>query len=106
MLVFFAGRQTSISAPPTAPAQDRIQLWSDGLLLFRQSPLFGIGRDQFDKAEGLVAHNSYVHTFAKLGLFGGFFFIGAFVVALESLYRLGTSGRSILDPDLRRLHPT
>jgi O-antigen ligase len=104
MLVFFAGRQTDLSTSH-GTGQDRIQLWSEGLLQFRHAPLFGIGRDEFDKAAGLVAHNSYVHTFAELGFLGGMFFIGAFVVALESLYRLGTDGRRILDPDLRRLHP-
>jgi hypothetical protein len=104
MLVFFAGRQTDLSTSH-GTGQDRIQLWSEGLLQFRHSPLFGIGRDQFDKTAGLVAHNSYVHAFAELGFLGGMFFIGAFVVALQSLYRLGTDGRRILDPQLRRLHP-
>ncbi len=104
LFVFFAGRQTDLSTSG-GTGQERIQLWSEGLVQFRQSPLFGIGRDRFDQEVGLVAHNSYVHAFAELGFLGGMFFVGAFVLALGSLYRLSADGRHILDPDLRRMHP-
>lgn len=104
LLVVFAGRQTSISTSE-GTAQERIQIWSDGLALFRQAPLFGIGVDEYDKQVGHVAHNSYIHAFVEMGLFGGFFYVGAFALALESFYRYSTSGRLILDPELRRLYP-
>lgn len=103
ILLLFAGRQTSISTTE-GTAQERIQFWSDGLSLFRGSPLFGIGVGEYDKNVGHVAHNSYIHAFVELGLFGGYFYVGAFALALESLYRLGAR-RRIFDPELRRLHP-
>jgi O-antigen ligase len=104
LLVVFAGRQTSISTSE-GTAQERIQIWSDGLALFRQSPLFGIGVHEYDRQVGHVAHNSYIHAFVEMGLLGGFFYVGAFALALGSFYRLGTAGRIILDPELRRLYP-
>lgn len=103
ILLLFAGRQTNISTSE-GTAKERIQIWSDGLMQFRQSPLFGIGVNEYDKNVGHVAHNSYIHMFVEQGFLGGFFYVGAFALALESLYRIGV-GRRILDPELRRLHP-
>jgi O-antigen ligase len=104
VMLVFAGRQTNLSTSE-GTAQERIQIWSDGLALFRQSPLFGVGEGEYDRSIGHVAHNSYIHAFTELGLLGGFFYIGAFALAVESFYRFGANGRRILDPELRRLHP-
>jgi O-antigen ligase len=104
LFILFAGRQTSISTTD-GTAQERIQIWREGVMLFRQAPLFGIGADEYNKEVGRAAHNSYLHTYTELGAFGGFLFVGAYALALTSLYRLGTGGRRILDPELRRLYP-
>lgn len=103
LLVVFAGRQTNLSTT-SGTSQERIQLWSDALAAFRSAPLLGIGRGAFAKTAGLVAHNSYLHTFAELGFLGGTCFVGAFWIVLAALGRLG-AGRRILDPDLRHLYP-
>ena len=104
VFVLFAGRQTSISASDDT-GQDRIQLWSAGMLLFRQSPLFGIGQNRYAEEVGLVAHNSFVHAFTELGLFGGTLFAGAFYYALATLHGLGPWRSSLADPELGRLRP-
>ncbi len=104
LFLVFAGRQTNLSTG-VATGQSRIQLWSDGLMLFRQQPIFGIGVDNYDRTIGHVAHNSYLQAFTEMGLLGGTLFLGAFAVALVGLHRLGSSGRRIVDPELRRLHP-
>lgn len=104
LLLVFAGRQTDLSTS-AGTSQERIRLWSDGLELFRAAPLFGIGSNLSEAEVGQAAHNSYLHAFRDLGLLGGYFFAGAFAVALASFYRIGTDGRQILDPELRRLHP-
>jgi O-antigen ligase len=105
VFIVFAGRQTQFSTD-SGTGQDRIQIWRDGIALFKDAPLFGIGQGQYDKEVGLVAHNSYLHMFTELGFGGGVLFLGAAALSLGLLYRIRRgSGRTIVDPDLRRLHP-
>jgi hypothetical protein len=104
LFIGFAGRQTSISTATTT-GQERIQIWSDGLMLFRQAPLFGIGANKYHEEVGHVAHNSYLHAFTELGVFGGVLFVGAVYCALWSLARVRWGGRQVLQPELNRLHP-
>jgi O-antigen ligase len=87
-------------------SQTRIQLWSEGLVLFRQAPLFGIGMGNYADEAVQVAHNSFIHCFTELGFFGGTLFLGAFYLAVREVYRYGRGPfGGILDPDLRRLQP-
>lgn len=104
LFVAFAGRQTDISAS-AGTGQERIQIWSDGLMLFRTAPVFGVGMNEYEIFVGHVAHNSYLQAFTELGVLGGTLFLGAFFLALTALRRMGTEGRRIVDPELRRLHP-
>ena len=103
-LVVFGGRQTDLSAKENTGLQ-RVQLWSDALMALRQDPLFGAGHDKFKEQAGLVAHNSYVHCYAELGLAGGTLFVGAFYLGLARLGRLGGRGVRVADPELHRLRP-
>jgi len=77
LLVVFAGRMTTISTGEDT-AQSRIQLWSDGLTFFQSSPLTGVGADNYTKYSSHVAHNSFIHCYTELGLFGGTFFVAPF----------------------------
>jgi hypothetical protein len=119
LFLVFAGRMTSISASE-GTGQSRIQLWSDGLTFFQQAPFFGIGMDGYSKVSRHVAHNSYIHCYAELGLFGGTLFLGAFYFALRGLYSARPDaedpdepevrpGAAVTPPpesaELRRLHP-
>jgi hypothetical protein len=104
LLIAFGGRQTELSTG-TGTGQERIQIWSDGLLMFRDAPLFGVGMNEFDKLVGHVAHNSYLQAFAELGLLGGTLFVGAVYLAMSVLWRARARDREIVDPKLRRLHP-
>jgi putative inorganic carbon (hco3(-)) transporter len=85
--------------------QTRIQLWSEGFALFKQSPLRGIGWGQYAEQIGQVAHNSYVHSFVELGFLGGVLFVGAWYVAAWSLYKLSAPGVRFADSETRRLRP-
>jgi O-antigen ligase len=85
-------------------AQQRIQLWKEGLDLLREAPVFGVGCNEFAERAGLVAHNSFVHCYAELGVFGGTLFTGAFFCAFWTLQRLGSRRVPTLHPELRRLH--
>lgn len=108
LFIVFAGRMTSISADE-GTGQSRIQLWSDGLYIFRLSPLFGIGMDNFLQFSSHVVHHSFIHCFTELGLIGGTLFLGAFYFALKGMYDLRAKADdpagTEADLELRRLHP-
>jgi putative inorganic carbon (HCO3(-)) transporter len=104
MFFLFAGRQTDLDVGE-GTAQSRIQLWSEGLTLFRRAPVFGFGYGSFAEEVGLVAHNSFVHTFAELGFIGGTLFLGAFAFGFRTLKRIGGSMTRSTDADLVRLRP-
>jgi len=58
-----------------ASAQGRIQAWSAGIQMFKMRPLYGVGFAKFrDHNDNIVAHNSFVHSFAELGLLGALCF--------------------------------
>ena len=104
VLLLVGGRQANITTG-SGTGQERIQLWNEGLILFRRAPLFGIGYNMYADEVGLVAHNSYIHCYTELGFFGGTLFLGAFCLALTGLRQLGSGRISIPDPELRRLRP-
>jgi len=109
LLAIFAGRMTNISSDE-GTGQSRIQLWSDGLQLLQQSPLIGIGVDNYRQFSKHVAHNSFIHCYAEMGLFGGSLFVSAFFLAIKGLYELRrkpTTSPDEIDtnPELMRMHP-
>jgi hypothetical protein len=109
LLAIFAGRMTNISSDE-GTGQSRIQLWSDGLQLLQQSPIVGIGADNYRQFSKHVAHNSFIHCYAEMGLFGGSLFVGAFFLALKGLYELRKKPACAIDevetdPELLRMHP-
>lgn len=98
--LFGGGRQTDLNIEG-GTGQQRIQLWSDGFLAVRSSPLFGIGVGKYPELTGgLGAHNSFVHAYVETGLLGGTLFLGAFYLSLTGLYRLRDPRMGLRDPDL------
>ena len=59
-------------------AQSRIHAWAAGWVMLKSHPLTGVGFGQFMEFHERVAHNSFVHTFAELGLIGAFCLVGMF----------------------------
>jgi O-antigen ligase len=88
---------------------ERLELWRDGLDLFKQAPVFGIGYGNFVDEVRKVAHNSYVQSFAELGFVGGTLFLGTMWFAFmgfKSMRRMLRSGRYLqVSAEFRRLHP-
>ncbi len=84
---------------------ERAEYWSDGLMLFKASPFFGIGYGFYAEEIGHVAHNSFVHGFVELGFFGGSLFLGVFVIATWQIWQLLRVRHEIADPALRHLLP-
>ncbi|MCI0455473.1 MAG: O-antigen ligase family protein [Gemmataceae bacterium] len=103
VIVALAGRLTNIDGGGTG--QSRIELWSEGLQMLRSAPLFGVGMNEFGKHASHVAHNSFIHCFAELGLFGGTLFLGAFFCAVVSLRRSGTRKAPLAGLEMARLQP-
>ncbi len=104
ILALSSGRQTSLSTSQ-GTSQQRIQLWVTGFEMLRESPILGVGVSQFAKRAGLVAHNSFVHAFAELGLLGGTLFFGAYYHIITSLWRIGSKSAMIQNLDVRRMCP-
>jgi len=102
VLVLFGGRMTRIEVEG-GTGQHRIQLWREALGLVREYPLFGVGQGLLPDYTRLVAHNSYVHSFAELGIFGGTCFIGIVYLSISQLIRLRRYEAAIPDPEMRRL---
>jgi O-antigen ligase len=78
------------------------------LTIWRQWPIFGLGEGMLVEETGAVAHNSFIHCFAELGIFGGTVFVSCFLAAGLGLWALrGQLGRSQgtnrLTPELRDL---
>jgi putative inorganic carbon (HCO3(-)) transporter len=83
-LNFSGGREISMQA-----GSNRFMLWGDGLALFKSSPLFGVGFENFANAnQGQTAHNSFVVCLAELGLFGYAFWVALLVCTFSELKAL------------------
>jgi hypothetical protein len=104
------GRQTDMSSGfQGGTGQARMELWADGLVELKSSPLFGIGFNSYGDQVGLVAHNSFIHAFVELGLVGGGLFLGAFWFSAVSFWkinrRIRSEGRLTTSFTFRRMHP-
>ncbi|MEZ6146011.1 MAG: O-antigen ligase domain-containing protein [Planctomycetaceae bacterium] len=105
MLPLAAGRIGDI-ALSSGTGQSRIQLWGDGLAeLVSPRILFGVGEGMYQEYARLVAHNSYVHAFVEMGIFGGTFFFGCLFFPAYAFFRMHRDKVYIQDEDLRRLRP-
>ena len=72
-------------------ARERVMAWGEGNAMLKQWPIFGAGKGRFAEFadESRVAHNSFVHCWAELGLFGYFFWVGMIVASLKDGRALG-----------------
>src|SRR5262249_37798941 len=72
-----------------------------------EGPIFGIGQMDFDDkvGYGLVAHNSFVHSWTELGFFGGTAFLSVWYLPLWRLNQLGSPRHRFFDPEQKRLYP-
>lgn len=88
------GRQTNLGAEGAGTATQRVLYWNEGFqLLFSfgdgpQTPVTGIGMNEFYERILHVAHNSYVHSFVETGVVGGTVFAGAIFLAGWGVWRV------------------
>ena len=106
VIPFAAGRRGDSGMDEGGTGHERIQLWRDGFQELKSPALlFGTGQGSYGDIAGLVAHNSFVHAYVELGLFGGTLFFGCFFFAGMQLYRMGRMSELVENPDLLRLRP-
>jgi putative inorganic carbon (HCO3(-)) transporter len=86
LLAFGPSRMSTLSSEE-ASAQGRIQAWSDGLQMFKSSPIRGIGYRRFGDVHGMVAHNAFVHVLGELGITGALPFVGLFYSFFRGMNR-------------------
>jgi len=91
-LVGFAGifalgpsRIVEIS-PHEASAYGRVESWAAGFDMFLTHPLFGVGIGAYTDYHPLVAHNSFIHCAAELGMFGLFPWVFLIFISVKNLY--------------------
>lgn len=72
-------------------AYGRVEAWAAGLNMFKSSPLFGVGMNRFTDYHFLVAHNSFVHTAAELGMFGLIPWVMIIFVSMRNSYYVGSN---------------
>ncbi|MBI1345269.1 O-antigen ligase domain-containing protein [bacterium] len=105
-LPLVAGRSANIDMSDGSTGHQRVELWAEGFDALKSPDLFfGIGHGEYADMAGLVAHNSFVHAYVELGLFGGTLFFGCFFFAFLQLYRVGQMEVPLWHPDLLRLRP-
>jgi len=92
----------------------RFEMWKSGFLAFQESPLFGLGKEGYDKFESQLIdkneiigniskwrhlHNQYIDTLAKQGILGLLALLIVFFVPLKLFYNFSSSN----DPTVRSL---
>lgn len=106
LLPFVAGRQADIDLEEGGTGHERVTLWRDGFEELKSPAiLFGTGQGTYPDIAGLVAHNSFIHSYVELGLFGGTMFFGCFFFIGMQLYRMGRLPEPIWSEELIRLRP-
>jgi O-antigen ligase len=105
VLLILAGSRQAALSTETDTGRSRVEVWTTGLMLIRESPVFGIGAGEYAKRAFLVAHNSYLQAYSETGLLGGTFFLGACFLMARHFYRLRRGGPTVRDPEMRRLVP-
>ncbi|UQN42393.1 O-antigen ligase [Agarivorans sp. B2Z047] len=75
LLASFGGLSSTESS-----AAGRLDAWYDGIQMLIHNPVFGVGMGNFMDHHGKVAHNSYVHVAAELGVPGYSLWGGALIL--------------------------
>ena len=96
--LMLAGRMTDLNSVYAGTGQTRIQIWSETFSVFRNSPIFGIGEGMIVDEIGVVSHNSFLQSYAELGLVGGTLFLGTFVTAIAGLIPTRDRGNGQVSP--------
>lgn len=85
-------------------ANDRVDIWYEGLQLWEQNPIFGVGMHNFYDNAGLTAHNSFLLVMSELGTVGYLLWFGLILVSgVLSLHLVLHYRKLLRDNEFRRL---
>ena len=71
---------------PEKSSYHRIEMWSEGIEMIKQNPVFGIGRGNFKSyTSKLIAHSSPIEIMGETGLPGFLAWIGLIYFSFKSL---------------------
>jgi hypothetical protein len=95
-IIAFAPSRISNVSSGEQSAHQRVYGWERGLVMFRENPIFGIGKGEFAKRSGtgLIAHNNYVQFFAETGIVGYFSLMAVFWYSVKGLYFMWKGNRN------------
>lgn len=85
--IAFAYTRLSTISSSEASSRQRLDSWTQGYYMLKSDPLFGVGYGLFRDYHYQVAHSSYVHTFAEIGMIGYFFWLGFLAMSIYVLYK-------------------
>ena len=94
LLVFAPARMKTMNSNESS-AHERTWLWEQGLNMTRSNPVFGIGKGQFAKHAGLIAHNNFISSMAETGLPGLFVYCSIVYLTLKSMYSVYKNTASV-----------
>ncbi|TWX67631.1 O-antigen ligase family protein [Colwellia sp. C1TZA3] len=97
---------TSLQSSMDESADGRLEAWYAGVLMLLSNPVFGIGMGQFLEEHGLVAHNSYIHVAAELGVPGYSLWGGALIFTVLTGYlfiRDQSSNKKLDEADIKTI---
>jgi O-antigen ligase len=87
---YFGMRFEILMAGENESAITREFLYKEAWVFFKESPIFGIGLDQFryHSITGLYAHSNYAEIFSDTGLIGGLLYFPIYFILGKKLWRI------------------
>ena len=68
-------------------AQNRVDVWKEGLEMVRYNPVFGIGKGNYASYTGsLIAHNSAIEVMGETGLPGLFLWLSLITISFKGIW--------------------
>lgn len=87
LLFFLAPDSLTEMQDESRSAQHRVEMWSEGVEMIKQNPVFGIGRGNFRGYTGrLIAHNSAIEVGGETGLVGFILWCTLIYVSLKAAF--------------------
>jgi len=85
-----------------ASFQGRLRAWTQGLIMVKSHPIFGVGMAQWPDYHGRAPHNSFIQAMAETGFVGIFFYLMALFYSFKTCLQITELPKT--DPLYNRRH--